>query len=209
VRPSEKTAPHVISGFAPVRPPRLRLAIPRRGGLRTPARETLPPPGNRPIRPPGVHLPPMIMLCLGLRLASECGRTECVPPRKPPSALCQGFRRKTIPAWIASPRRGGLRMPAMRELASPEHVPSRPPGVHLPPVIMICLGLRMAFPRGRTECVPPRRRPSASSPGLHPVGKPRWGGPPRGGAGSARPEGRRGLDRGMSPLGHRVFRCSQ
>jgi hypothetical protein len=41
VRPSEKTAFRVICGFAPVRPSPRRLAIPRRGGLRTPVRKAL------------------------------------------------------------------------------------------------------------------------------------------------------------------------
>jgi hypothetical protein len=82
-------------------------------------------------------------------------RLQVLPPR--PSVM----------RW-PTPRRGGLRTVAMKELASPEPVPSRPPGVHLPPVIMICLGLRMAFPRGRTECLPPRKPPFASSPGPPP-----------------------------------------
>jgi hypothetical protein len=112
------------------------------------------------------------------------------PSEKTALRVMSGFSPLSHPSLDSLPRRGGLRTPAMRELTSPEHVPSRPPGVHLPPVIMICPGLRMALPRGRTECVPPRKTPLASSPGPSPLGKPRWGGPPRGGAGSARPQGR-------------------
>ena len=92
-RPSEKTTPRAISGFAPVRPSRLRLAISRRGGLRTPAMTPLASPEHLPVRPPAVRLPPMIMLCLSFRTASQCGRTECIPSRKLPSVLCRCFRR--------------------------------------------------------------------------------------------------------------------
>jgi hypothetical protein len=62
-------------------------------------------PGHVPIRPPGVPLPPMIMLCLGSLAASECGRTECVPPRKPPSAASRAFPRKAIRSGL-TPRGG-------------------------------------------------------------------------------------------------------
>ena len=58
VRPSEKTACRALFGSAPVRPSRLRLAIPRRGGLRTPASEASLSPRDGPIRPPGFRLPP-------------------------------------------------------------------------------------------------------------------------------------------------------
>ena len=100
--PPEGRAPHARNvGIAtyrcisPLKPlvPLVRVLVSRRGGLRTPANEALLPPGDHPIRPPGVRLPPLIMLCLGLRPALQRGRTECVPPRKPPSALCQCFPR--------------------------------------------------------------------------------------------------------------------
>jgi hypothetical protein len=48
VRPSEKTACRAIFGSAPVRPSGLRLAIPRRGGLRTPAEEGIAPTTRSP-----------------------------------------------------------------------------------------------------------------------------------------------------------------
>jgi len=105
----------------PARRPALRLAWSRRGGLRTTARETLPPPGNRPIRPPGVRLPPMIMLCLGLRLASECGRTECVPPRKPPSALAPGFPREAISLGLSTPGGAGFARPQYHKREAPSN----------------------------------------------------------------------------------------
>jgi hypothetical protein len=76
-----------------------------------------------------------------------------------------------------------------------------------PPAIMTCPGSHPALPRGRTECVPPRKPPSASSPGLSPLGDPPWGWPRLGGAGSARPQGRPGLGRGVFLLGYLRFAC--
>jgi hypothetical protein len=123
---------------------------------------------HRKIAPLGrqTFFTPMIMLSLGLSTAVRCGRTECVPPRKPPLAPSPGLPRKAISPPPRPPRRGGLRTPATTELASPEHVAIWPPGIRLPPVIMLCPGSHPALPRGRTECVPPRKPPSASSPGL-------------------------------------------
>ena len=112
-RPSEKIALRVVSGFSPQGHP-CRASPPRRGGLRTPTGETLPPPGDRAIRPPGVRLLPMIMLCLGIGEASQRGRTECVPPRKPPSASSPGFPRKAIRAGLASRGGAGSARPDMR-----------------------------------------------------------------------------------------------
>jgi hypothetical protein len=89
-RPSEKSGLRAVPRFAPATPSPHRLAISRRGGLRTPVRDASVPPGDRPIRPPGVHMPPMIMLCPGLRPARIGGRTECVPPRKSPFAYLPG-----------------------------------------------------------------------------------------------------------------------
>jgi len=40
-----------------------------------------------------------MMRWIGVRTALPDGRTECVPPRKPPFVLCQGSRGKTNPAW--------------------------------------------------------------------------------------------------------------
>jgi len=101
--------------------------------------------------------------------------------------------------WIWS--RGGLRTPATTELASPEHVPIWPPGVRLPPMIILCPGLRPARIGGRTECVPPRKPPFGLIFGLSPQGHPSLDRPPRGGAGSARPQGGHWLHPGMAPLG--------
>jgi hypothetical protein len=65
------------------------------------------------------------MRCLGAREASQPKRGDRVSPTKPPFALSEGFPRKTILVWIA-PRRGGLRTPAMKALASPGHIAARP-----------------------------------------------------------------------------------
>jgi len=161
--PSEKTAFRLISGLSPQG--HLALDGPPRGGAGSarPDRRLELDPGHVPIRPPGVPLPPMIMLCLGSFAASECGRTECVPPRKPPSAASRGFPRKAIRSGL-TPRGGaGSARPDRRLGLDPGHVPIRPPGVPLPPMIMLCLGSLAASECGRTECVPPRKPPSAAS----------------------------------------------
>jgi hypothetical protein len=105
------------------------------------------------------------MACPGSHPALPRGRTECVPPRKPPSASSPGLPRKAISPPPRPPRRGGLRTPATTELASPEHVAIWPPGIRLPPMIMLYPGSHPALPRGRTECVPPRKPAPALSPG--------------------------------------------
>jgi hypothetical protein len=71
-----------------------------------------------------------------------------------------------------------------------------------PSVTVTCPGLLPARIFGRTECVPPRKPPSR-----HPRAFLRKAvlaciAHPRGGAGSARPQGRHGLDRGVCPGGH-------
>ena len=104
VRPSEKTTSAASRAF-----PRkaIRSGLTPRGGAGSarPDRRLGLDPGHVPIRPPGVPLPPMIMLCLGSLAASECGRTVCVPPRKPPSGASRGFPRKAIRSGL-TPRGG-------------------------------------------------------------------------------------------------------
>ena len=104
--PSEKTAFRVISGLFPQGHPSLE-GPPRRGGLRTPGREGIAPTGTLPRSGHGPFADPWVtMRCLGLRPARICGRTECVPPRKPAPALSQGFPRKAISPWMAHPAEG-------------------------------------------------------------------------------------------------------
>jgi hypothetical protein len=70
-----------------------------------------------------------------------------------------------------------------------------------------CLGICGALRRGRAECVPPRKPPLAPSPGLRRRAI-RAGPAPRGGAGSARPQGRHRPGRDMSPVGHKPLASS-
>ena len=55
-RPSETTTPALSQAFHR-KATRLGLPTPRRGGLRTPAREALPLPGDRPVRPAASRVP--------------------------------------------------------------------------------------------------------------------------------------------------------
>jgi len=104
VRPSEKTDLYVIPGFSPKglsarlapaegRPPHAR----KDGMTLTP---TLPLLGHRLLGKASVATQ-----SLAIRPAVPCGRTECVPPRKPPPALSQGFHRKALSPSLAP--RGG------------------------------------------------------------------------------------------------------
>gem|GEM_PF-858140 len=101
VRPSEKTAFGAISGLSPQG--RSSLDSPPRGGAGSarPQMRLCFHRGDHPIRPPGVRLPPLIMLGLGLRPASQCVRTECVPPTTPPFAPSPGLPREAIRAGLA------------------------------------------------------------------------------------------------------------
>ena len=98
---SEKITFRVLSGHCPLSDP--RCAWPRRGGAGS-------------ARPWGMHhasrnvasfRPAAYSQLLGnhdmprFSLAPYSGRAERVPPTKPPSALCQGFPREAILAWIA------------------------------------------------------------------------------------------------------------
>jgi hypothetical protein len=157
-RPSEETTSRVISGPSP-QGHHSSARLPRRGGLRTAANETLLPPGDRSIRPPGVHLPPVIMICLGLRTALPCGRTECAPPRKPPFRVISGSSPQGDPrcGW---PGRGGAgsARPKGWHHANPNLAPfCDHRAVANSSVTMPCPGLHHAFPRGRAERVPPSR----------------------------------------------------
>jgi hypothetical protein len=101
------------------------------------------------------------------------GRTECVPPRRSPLASSPGCpadaREDGITPTTRSPP---FWPPASRQLAPNHDLPRF---------------TSTALPNGRTERIPPRKRPSALSPGFSTPGDPRWGWPRRGGAGSARP----------------------
>ena len=180
------------------RPTCLGWSAPGRGGLRTPAMGELASPEHVPPRPPGVHLPPVTMICLGLSPASPRGRAERVPPRKAPLAPSADIPRKASPPRLGPSRRGGLRTPARTPLAPLDHFPDRPPALRLPPGRHAIPGLACGLPtrtrRPRpsektTIRIVPGFSPEASHPSL----------PPRGGAGSARPQGLPSLHLGMSP----------
>ena len=153
-RPSEKTTPRAISGFAPVRPSRLRLAISRRGGLRTPAMTPLASPEHLPVRPPAVRLPSMIMLCLGLRQAFQSGRAERVRSEKIAFCVMPGFSPEGHPSL--EPPAEGRAPHARKNCMTPTHM--SPPFGHQPfarpSVIMTSPGLRPARTCGRAERVP-------------------------------------------------------
>ena len=160
-----------------------------------------------PIRPPRVRSPPMIMLCLGLSTPLPCGRTECVPPRNRPSRYFRAFPRKVILACIVPPRRGGLRTPAMKPLASASHDPARPlasrqlvPNHDLP-------RFTSSLAKRTHRVRPSEKTASRVVPGLSPLGCPCEARPRLGGAGSARPRGRPGLGRGVFLLGYLRFAC--
>jgi hypothetical protein len=98
--------PSAISGLSPIRPSCPGRPSPRRGGLRTPANGTLLVSGDCSIRPPGVHLPPVIMICLGLRPACIHGRGDRAPPRKSPFASSPGFPPQGHPYWASAQAEG-------------------------------------------------------------------------------------------------------
>ena len=143
-RPSERTTPSVIPGFPPQGLPSSDGPPPRRGGLRTPAKEgiaastTLPLLGHRLL-----GKAPVATQCLAIHPAVPRGRTECVPPRKPPPALSPGFPRKALSPWLA-PRggagsarpqgghwlRGGFSQSGSRTLAHASDQNQMPPYSH-------------------------------------------------------------------------------
>jgi hypothetical protein len=106
---------------------------------------------------------------------------------------------------MATPRRGGLRTPAMTPSASLEHVPGRPPALRLPlgghAIPRLASGLAT-----RTHGVrPSEKTASRVIPGFAPLGRPSSDGHPVEGRAPHAREGRRGLDRGMCSLAHRLI----
>ena len=100
VRPSEKKASRVVSGYSPLSY-RFALALPRRGGLRTPARTHWASHGHVPGRPPGVRLP----------IHWECNASACVRPCPKAASLHPfyptGIQYHSLPPISAGPL-GGL-----------------------------------------------------------------------------------------------------
>jgi hypothetical protein len=189
VRPSEKTAFRVISGPSPqglsppLGHPAERRALHARGegkGL-TGAYFLL------PTVPSLTHV--FEMKGHGIRPARIHGRGDRAPPRKSPFALFPGISplgHLTLDS--PSPRRGGLRTPARKALASPGHIAARPPVVRSP------LGDHV-IPRlasgsyWRTHGVRPSEKTAFRVvSGSAPVRRFAFAWPFRGGAGSARPQ---------------------
>ena len=121
---------------------------------------------DRAISPSG-HGPaawsPRVMGRMGIRMASQCGRTECAPPRRPPFAPSGGFSARRPALRLASPRRGGLRTPGTMASRG-----GRGPSFWLSarrtlPVSTTCFGSSVGRISGRAERIPPRKRPSAPS----------------------------------------------
>jgi hypothetical protein len=166
-RPSEKTAPSVIPGFAPLGRP--SSDGPPRGGAGS-AR----PQGRHHAKPNaasfGHHAlanEPVTVTCPGSRPARIRGRGDRAPPRKPPPALSPGFPPQGHPSLDGPPRGGaGSARPQCRHHAKPNAASFGHHALANEPMTVTCPGSRPALPRGRTECVPPRRPPLALSPGL-------------------------------------------
>ena len=106
------------------------------------------------------------MRCLGLCAASQRGRTECVPPRKPPFASSGGSARQATGLGPGLPPEGRALHARSDGIGLAGACPIWPPGVRFPPIIMLCLGMSKALPRGRGDRAPPRKSPSASAPGF-------------------------------------------
>jgi hypothetical protein len=164
-RPSEKIALRVIPGFSPqghltsASPPAEGRAPHARKESMTPTL-TSPRFGHGPFADPGVA-----MTRPGFGPARICGRTECVPPRKPPSASSRAFPRKAILPWIVHPSEGRAPHARWGGCLNRAIAPLGHLLFALLSVIMTCPGLRPALHLGRGDRVPPRKSPFALSPG--------------------------------------------
>ena len=86
-----------------------------------------------------------------------------------PSRHIRPFPRKAMRPRLAPPRRGGLRTPATSASGQPQRCLLPATGSSSTHVVeMECLGVRTALQRGRAERAPPRKPPSALSPGFSP-----------------------------------------
>ena len=161
----------------------------------------------------------MLGLCIPLNEFRLCPRdpslgplaisVPLIAPRRSPLASSSGCPAGRPALGLAPWRRGGLRTPARKASRRPQ---DHPPFGHRPlaksPLITTSLGLRPALPNGRTECAPPRKRPSALSLGFSTPGDPRWGWPRGGGAGSARPQGTHPASSNVARFWPRPYRRS-
>ena len=108
-------------------------------------------------------------------------RTRRVHPSEKTSLrLVFGFSTPGDPLCAWPPWRG--RAPHARSdgIGLAGACPIWPPGVRLPPMIMLCLGMSKALPCGRGDRAPPRKSPSASAPGFPREAIPAWIAPAEG-----------------------------
>jgi hypothetical protein len=193
----------------PERPCQIGSAPPGRGGLRTPASKASRQPSYCFLSATRLSPPnPVGMECLGIRGASQCGRTECVPPRKPPLTPSPGLApgghlssdgRLRGGAGSARPQGMAWLPPGDRPTTLSGQF-ARPLYDYDMPRLPYGLAMRTRRPRPSEKIALraiPRSCPARPSPSLG----------PRGGAGSARPQGRLGFHRGIAPLGHQAFIC--
>jgi len=116
-------------------------------------------------RPPGQ--PCRAMKCRGTSKASQCGRTECAPPRKRFFAPSPGPPPQGLPRSDGPPRGGaGSARPQCRHHANPNVAFFGRHAVANEPVTVTCPGLRPARIRGRGDRAPPRKPPFAPYPGF-------------------------------------------
>ena len=193
------------------------------------ANRNVPPFGHRPLANSSA-----IMTRSGLRPARIRGRGDRAPPRKSPLALSPGFPRKATSPRL-TPRRGGLCTPGWERLGSPGISPlgdpvwahplggagsARPRGRRnanrnalslRPPASRLPVD-RHTIPRPASGLATRARRPRPSEKialrvvfAPSPLGAGHCDWFPPGGAGSARPRGWLGLDRGICPLGRRLI----
>ena len=146
------------------------------------------------------------MECLGVRTALPRGRTECVPPRKPPSTLFPAFPREAIRARITNAAEG--RAPHAREegvTLSEMLSPSGHRPLAYPWIVTPCPGPPPALPPGRGDRAPPRKPPSPLSQGFPRKAIPaRIAHPPEGRAPHARNVGITPKST-LFPFGHRFI----
>jgi len=168
--------------------------------------------GITSLDPRAFPLPPLIMLCLGLGTAWQCGRTECAPPRKPPSAPSPGLPPQGRSSLHSPPpRRGGLRTPAKEASRQAQHCPPFGQGPSLNAPVGDAMPCHLHGRTMRTRGARPSEkigfRVISGLPCKATSPRPR---PPRRG-GLRTPGGRHRLDRGMPSLGHghppRVMKC--
>jgi hypothetical protein len=132
-----------------------------------------------------------LMRSLGILWALQSGRTGRAPPRESPFAPSPGLPPQGHLALDGPPLGGvGSARPLARLRFHREIAPLGHRAFDCPFMITLCVALRTASQCGRGDRVPSRKSPFASSPSLPPQGHLALDGPPRGGAGSARPEGR-------------------